>query len=139
MDKHPGVFTNSHTIYNRNRLHANKGSESSVENRSINIKPIWVWPVQQNEPLLIVNRSFQILLQRRNIGIEANSHILYVEDHDIDILQVFGAGFGFASIERDDRNAGFCINLAGNILASVASSAKPMFWRKNFFNGYAKS
>src|SRR6478672_8345058 len=66
VQQHFCIFTDGHSVDYRNRLHSHKGFELWIQYRSINIKAIWIRPVEDDEWNIVLNRRFHVQLHRRN-------------------------------------------------------------------------
>src|SRR5687767_14058957 len=57
--KHKRIFPNSHSVDNRDGLHANETLEFLFKNWSINIKAVWIWAIKDKQRLVIFQRAFK--------------------------------------------------------------------------------
>ncbi|MPM45568.1 hypothetical protein SDC9_92256 [bioreactor metagenome] len=87
---HQCKFSNSESVHNRYRMHADETFVCGIQHRTINIVSVRIWSVKNNERNFVFRAGFHDVVHRRNESVEAYSNILNIEHNHINIFQIFG-------------------------------------------------
>src|SRR5205085_8887500 len=65
----------------------------------------------------------QRVAERRDVGVEARAHVLYVVDERVEVLQLLGLRSSRLAVERVDGQARLLVNRVRNFLVRLTSYA----------------
>lgn len=88
---------------------------------------IGIGSIQHHHSYALLAGGFHDQVQGTDIGIEAHSDILDIEDEDINALQICGKGFLLIAVEGDDLHPGGDIDTVIDVHPGLGSSPKAMF------------
>ena len=89
---HQSQFADRTTVKNGDRQHTYKAAERRTQYRTVYVIA-WVRPIEYNHFFAIFSTSFHHIEQGTDISVESGSDILYVEQNNVDILQLVRLAF----------------------------------------------
>ena len=70
-----------------------KGAVGGIQHRAVNIKAIWVRPVQYHQFHIIFGACLHYIMQGRQVSVKPCTDILYIKYHQVEALQISRRGF----------------------------------------------
>ena len=125
---HHGVLADGHAVDDGYGVHAHEGAEvCGVEHGAVDIVPVGVGAVEQEEWDVLFGAGLHDVVEGRDIGVEAASHILQVEDDDVDALELCGCRLFVLAVEGDDGEPCCAVGGAGDVCSCRLSAAESVF------------
>ena len=131
---HDGVFPNGHAVHHGYFMHAHKRSECGLKHRSVHIVSIRIGSVQYDERDPGLGAGIHGQTHGGDVGIESRAHILKIEEHQLDILQLIGCGAAVLAIQANDREARTNILAIGDLGTCGLLSPKTVFRSKDLLH-----
>src|SRR5690606_10915202 len=127
---HIGIFANGHPVDQGNIGHSQKAPVLGLHARAVHIMSVRIGPVQDNHWNIVFRTSLHDQLHGGDISVETYPHILYVEQYNINILQLFFGRFTVFSIEGYYGESRFRVLSIAYLLPGIGLATKPVFRSK---------
>ncbi len=97
--KKPRQFAHRTSVYHRKRCNTHERRIAHIEHRAVDVMPVGVGAVENNDLLALFGAGFQHIKQSTDVGVKTRAHILNIKNHHVDAFQVFAGGFAFFSVQ----------------------------------------
>ena len=123
-------------MHDWHRVHAHEGPQREVEHRPVNITTVRIWAVEYDHSDIIFCARLHDIMKGRDIGIEAATNVLDVEDDIVETFELLGSGLFVLSIERDYRQSRRGVFTASHRAARFDIATKAVFGTENLDHLY---
>ncbi len=136
---HQGQFGGGKAVDDGNRVHAHERFEFRVQYRAVHVVTVGIGAVEDEARLAVFGAGFHDVVHRAGVGVVAHAHVLNVEDHDVDVPQLFRRGFFVLAVKRHNGQSGLGIFAVLDRGPGVGLAPEAVFGSKNGLDFHTQS